>query len=150
MIVDDTGFCVLNVDVIAQVNDTAIGYDIKKHAGGFYRQHQGAKRHLIQGVMGDALLEDHLRVQRAFPGQDYLSWLHPEGGGDALQARQGTFLIGNIPSALCELHSSLGHQFNDLRLLIGVGLAAFNGKNNGGFHLCASRASFSNASISWE
>ena len=99
--------------------------------------------------MGQSLLKHHLGAELTGSGEDHLPRLHPEGGGNTLQPRQLAFLVADIPAAVVQLHDTLGHQFNDLRLLIRIGLAAPDGKNHISAHQQASSARASSLSMSW-
>ena len=135
MIIDHTGFRLFDLDGIAQIDDTAVRHDIKEHMSGFHRQHQRTELHLVQRIMGNALLENHLRVEFSGAGQDHLPRLHPESGCHALQPCQSGFLIADVPAALPEFHGTCGHQFDDLRFLSTIVLASLDGQHDFLFHL---------------
>ena len=148
MIVNLSGFRIFNADAVHQIDDTPIGYNVIEYMVRLHRKHQRAEFHLIEGIMGNTLLENHLGVQLSGTGQNHLPRLYTKGGGDTLQARQSAFLIADIPASVCKLHGSLGHQLNNLRILLGIALAAPDRKYHCFSHSKASTASFSSSSIS--
>ena len=133
MIVHLSGLGVLDDDVIHQVDAAAILYDIIEQPGGLHGDHQRAKLHLIQRIVGHALLEYHGAGKLAGAHQGDLARLHPEGGCDSCQARQLALLVDDIPAAVAELHIALGVQTDHLRLLPRIGLPSLDGQD----HRCA-------------
>ena len=78
MIVDGTGFGIFNIDIITQIDHTAIGHNIKEDIGCLHSDHQRTEFHLVQGIMGHTLLEHHLGIEFAGPGENYLVRFYTE------------------------------------------------------------------------
>src|SRR5699024_1585030 len=122
MVVNDSCFAVFNVDEVGQVNHAAVGNDIAQDPAGPDGNQQRPEFHLIQRIVGNPLLKHHLGMERTPSVQNNLIRLHPEGGGNSLQARDFTFLIGDVPAAVPVFHGPFSEQLDDLRLLVLVAL----------------------------
>ena len=77
------------------------------------------------------LLKDHLGVDLARPGEDYLGAFDLEGGDGALHAGQLRFLIGKQHSGIGQLQGAVGHQLRGIRVNVVKILLSPNGEQDG-------------------
>lgn len=98
MIINGPGGGLLDLDAVAQVHGAALLAEGILQSPGCDGNHQGAELRLVQGIMADPLLKDHLRIQGPAAGQRNDPVLRSKGGMDPLQARQFAFLIADLPS----------------------------------------------------
>ena len=135
MIVNGTGSSLLQLDGINQIDDTAVGIDLCHDTVGTHTDQQRAKLHLVERLVGDPLLENHLRIQFSCTFQFNPVGIHLKRSPDTGHTGQFAFFIANFPVLTLVFHGTFRHQFQILRLLVHIRLTAQDGEHNGLLHL---------------
>ena len=100
--------------------------------------------------MAHTFLKDHFRTQFSGSSERHLTRFYPESRGDTGHTGQFRLLVADIPATVNEGHGAIRHQFDHIRFLTVITLAATNGEYYRLRHLQASTARFSSSSISLE
>ena len=122
---------VVNLKGIVDLDAASHRTELGPHLLGVDPYRQRAVGRVVHGQVPPSLFKDHLGVDLPHPQQGDPLRLDLESGEGTLQSGQLTLLVAEGIAVLAVGgQPALGHQLNDLRLLVLKGLPALNGYDN--------------------